>query len=83
MQQIQNLTPETQKAVKSIAETIKPLLDDIHSQQATTQNYYGDYMRILSYAAKQSEGKTKLLAIAMLYAGANVYGVEAAIKNII
>lgn len=83
MTPISTLSAETQKAVKEIAETIQPLLDDIHSKQPTTKDYYGDYMRILSYAAKQSEGKVKLLAIAMMYAGANPNGVSAAVKNII
>jgi len=84
MQPISTLTEETQKAVKSIAETIAPLLEDIHSKPATTQNYYGDYMRLLNYAAKDNQpGRVKLLAIALMYAGANPFGVEAAVKNII
>lgn len=78
-----HLTPETLTAVKSIAETIQPILDDIHAQKPTTQNYYGDYMRVLSYATKKGEGRVKLLALAMLYAGCNPSGIESAIKNII
>jgi hypothetical protein len=75
---INNLSPEAQQAIKSIAETIRPALDEIHSHPATTQNYYSDYMRILSYKPKQ----VKLLAIAMIYAGANPAGIEAAIKYV-
>jgi len=75
---INSLTPEQQEAIKTIAETIKPALEAIHEQPATTKNYYGDYMRLLSHKPQHS----KTLAIAMLYAGANPYGVEAAVKLI-
>jgi hypothetical protein len=75
---IENLSPELKNAVLNIAETIKPALNEIHAQQPTTQNYYGDYMRLLSYRPKYA----KVLALAMLYEGANPEGVEAAIKLI-
>lgn len=78
MSQIEKLPPELQKAIKEIAETIRPIIDDIHSKPATTQNYYGDYMRILSY--KPNHKKT--LAVAMLYLGCNPLGIEAAVKNV-
>ena len=75
---IENLSPDLKSAVLNIAETIKPALNEIHAQQPTTKNYYGDYMRLLSYRPKYA----KLLALAMLYEGANPEGVEAAIKLI-
>jgi len=75
---IDGLSPELQQVVKSISETIKPALDDIHAGAPTTQNYYGDYMRLLSYKPERK----KIIALAMLYAGANPAGVEAAVKNI-
>ena len=75
---IENLSPDLKSAVLDIATTIKPALDEIHAQSPTTQNYYGDYFRLLSYRPKYA----KLLALAMLYEGANPEGVEAAIKLI-
>jgi hypothetical protein len=75
---IENLSPDLKSAVLDIATTIKPALDEIHAQQPTTKNYYGDYMRLLSYRPKYA----KILALAMLYEGANPEGVEAAIKLI-
>ena len=75
---INELSPELKQAVIEIAETIKPLLDDIHSTQPITQNYYGDYMRILSIKPQRA----KILALALLYNGANPQGVEAAMKLI-
>jgi hypothetical protein len=75
---INNLSPELQNVVISIADTIKPALDDIHANQPTSQNYYADYLRLLSYKPERS----KVIAIAMLYAGANVQGVQAAMKLI-
>lgn len=83
MNPIKNFTPETQKAIKEIAENVKPLLDDIHSQQPTTKDYYAEYMSILSKLGNNNAGKIKLLAISMLYAGANVNGIEYAVKNVI
>jgi RNA binding exosome subunit len=75
---IESLSPELQNVVKSISETIKPALDDIHASTPTTKNYYGDYMRLLSYKPERK----KIIALAMLYAGANPAGVEAAVRNV-
>jgi hypothetical protein len=75
---IENLSPDLKSAVLNIAETIKPALDQIHAQTPTTKNYYGDYMRLMLYKPKYA----KILALAMLYEGANPEGVEAAIKLI-
>ena len=84
MNPISTLTKETQNAIKLIAEEVKPLLENIHSKPASTQNYYGEYMEILHFAAKdKNEGRVKLLAIALMYAGANPLGVEHAVKNVI
>lgn len=73
---IENLSPDLKSAVLDIATTIKPALDEIHAQSPTTQNYYGDYFRLLSYRPKYA----KLLALAMLYEGANPEGIQAAVK---
>ena len=75
---IENLSPDLKSAVLNIAETIKPALNEIHAQQPTTKNYYGDYMRLMLYKPKYA----KILALAMLYEGANPEGVEAAMKLI-
>ena len=75
---IEKLSPELKNAVLSIAETIKPALEQIHAQKPTTKNYYGDYMRLFLHQPKYA----KILALAMLYEGANPEGVEAAIKLI-
>ena len=75
---VDSLSKELKDTVISIAETIKPALDDIHANTPTTQNYYGDYMRLLSYKPERK----KVMALAMLYAGANPQGIEAAMKNV-
>jgi hypothetical protein len=75
---IENLSPDLKSAVLNIAETIKPALNEIHAQQPTTKNYYGDYMRLMLVKPQYA----KILALAMLYEGANPEGVEAAIKLI-
>ena len=73
---IHNLSPELKSAIISIGETIRPLLDDIHANPPMTQNYYGDYLRLLSYKPERA----KLLALAMLYEGANPQGLQAAVS---
>ena len=75
---IENLSPDLKSAVLNIAETIKPALNEIHAQQPTTKNYYGDYMRLMLYKPKYA----RILALAMLYEGANPEGVEAAVNLI-
>ena len=71
---VEALSPELKQAILDMAEKIRPLLDDIHKRPPTTQNYYGDYFRILSYQPTRH----KVLGLAMLYAGANPDGLQAA-----
>jgi hypothetical protein len=73
---IEKLTPEAQNAVKTLSEIIQPLLDEIHKKPPTTQNYYGDYMLILS----EKPLIKRLLITAMIYSGCNREGLSAAIK---
>jgi hypothetical protein len=73
---INGLSPELKQAIIEIAETIRPLLDDIHAHPASSQHYYADYLRLLSYKPERA----KTIGIAMLYAGANPSGIEAAMK---
>ena len=74
------LSPELSQAIKTIANIIRPLLEEIHNLPASTQNYYADYMNILS--GTNDSNKRKLFALAMIEAGANVYGIESAMKLI-
>ena len=75
-QLLNSVSPEFQKVIIKMAEDLKPALQDIHNSPQTSQNYYIDYMRLLSYKPKYK----KIMAIALLYAGANPSGIEAAIK---
>ena len=73
---INSLSPELQDAIKKMAEDLAPALDAIHAKPQTTKNYYGEYMRVLSYRPEYK----KTIAIAMLYAGCNPDGVAAAVN---
>lgn len=73
------VTPELKNAIISLAEIVKPALKEIHAKNATTKNYYGDYLGFLTPMAAD-KGKVKLTALAMMYAGANPEGVESAVK---
>ena len=77
-----SITPELKKVIISLSEQFKPILEDVHNSNATTKNYYGDYLSILSQFSGNN-GKVKLIALSLIYAGANVHGVESAVKILI
>jgi hypothetical protein len=83
MNPISKLTPETQTAIKQIAEIVKPVIDDIHDKQPTGKNYYNDYMKVISFSAGNDKGKIKLVAISLLYLGCNPIGIQDAVNNLI
>lgn len=71
---VEALSPELKQVILNMADTLRPVLDEIHSMPPTTQNYYGDYFRLLSYQPERH----KVLGLALLYAGANPDGLQAA-----
>lgn len=73
-----NLSPELKQAIQGAANALTTVLDEIHQQEPATPNYAGDYLRVLSYKPREA----KFLAIAMLYAGANPSGIQAAMKTL-
>ena len=73
---IDNVKPELKKAIIEIAETIKPLLNEIHEKQPISKNYYLEYLELLSNFPTQK----KLIALAMLYNGANSNGLNSALQ---
>lgn len=76
-----NLSPEAVAMVKDLAETVKPLLDEVHSLPKVSKDYYAEYVGILGRATQgKTQGYLKLMAISMLYAGCNPSGINAAVK---
>jgi hypothetical protein len=73
-----SLSPELKQALQGAAKALEPVLDDIHSQPATSKDYFADYLRVLSYKPREA----KFVAIAMLYAGANPLGVAKAVESL-
>ena len=63
------------------AEIIKPMINDLHSRQAMHQNYYGEYMALISKLNGMKERGVKYWAFVCLIAGCNPLGIEAAVKN--
>lgn len=75
------LSPQAFEMIKDLAETVKPLLDEVHSLPKVSKDYYFEYMSILGRATQgKPQGYLKLMAIAMLYAGCNHNGVNEAVK---
>jgi len=62
--------------VKELAVDLVPAVSKIEASVATTQNHYGDYLSILSVPKSQTE--RKLVALALLEAGANRNGIVSA-----
>lgn len=73
-----SLSPELQQALKGAAKALEPVLEDIHSHYPSSKDYASDYLRVLSYKPREA----KFLAVAMLYAGANPFGVAKAIDSL-
>lgn len=71
---IETLEPNVKEELNTIIEALVPALDAIHSYPPTTKDYYGDYMRLMSYQPKF----IKVVALALVSAGANSKGVKAA-----
>jgi hypothetical protein len=72
---LENLSPELKNYVIETGVILTPILNDIHAIKPTTKNYYGEYMEILG-----NTKQVKILALALIYAGANVDGVNDAVN---
>ncbi len=66
--------------IDNIAETLKDAVADIEATKfPTTQNNYGTYMALFSQSC-DDVGQARILAMALIRAGANKQGVNAALK---
>jgi len=74
------------QSLSELALLLRPVVVAIHEQQATTKDYYGEYMSAISIVAdkdKSGSSRAKLylgVAVAMQRAGANHQGVVSALK---
>lgn len=67
--------------VASISDDLKETVDRIEAADGMlTQNNYGDYMNLLIVLGDGSGDKTKLIALALVEAGANTQGVASALR---
>ena len=80
---LSSFSEEAQQQLKQQAETIKPIVEEIHKQQPTGQNYYSDYMRVIGLLMnKRPNINAKTWGVLFLIAGANPIGIEHAVKNL-
>ena len=68
------LPKELGEAIISIADIIRPMVEEIHSKPPETKDYYGDYLNIMSNHCKHEN----IIEMCLLIAGANPQGVFAA-----
>jgi len=71
---IEELDGEAKEQLTLLLDELIPWVKDTHSKPPTTKNYYGDYMRIMSYRPEFA----KAIGIMLVAAGANPEGVRAA-----
>ena len=61
--------------INGLAEDFKPIVRDTEAKPETTQHHYGDYGGIISSLSKGKAGAAKIIAAALIKAGANATGV--------
>lgn len=71
---IEELDQEAKEQMTLLLNELIPWVAETHSKPPTTKNYYGDYMRIMSYKPEFA----KAIGIMLVASGANPEGVRAA-----
>lgn len=67
-------------AVAKLATHLKPVVEEIEKSPAICKDRYDQYMTVLSNLSGGSMNKKALISLALVKAGANKAGVEAAAK---
>lgn len=67
----------TNTLLDDLASDLKPIVNAIEQQVATTRNHYGDYLTIITGGPEPKRG---LMALALLRAGANRQGMVDALR---
>jgi len=68
-------------AVASLVPDLKLVVHNIeHEKIRTTQNNYGDYMQVIMKLGKDDRNMRRLIGLALIEAGANIRGVDGAIR---
>lgn len=65
--------------LKELSDRLQPLVDEIESKEALTENYYGDYLGLLGRIIDtKGEQDARLTAMALAFTTANKKGVLSA-----
>ena len=73
------MTERTPEHIQAVVDALKGAVAAIEASVATTQNHYGDYMGLISRFADDI-GQARVLAQALILAGANRQGVASALR---
>lgn len=68
--------------LESLANDLKPLVNDTEKSFATTKNHYGDYMAIINQLSNGEKRMAKIIALALIQAGGNKEGIMSAMQFI-
>ena len=76
------MSENQRKAIDSLAEIAKELVDNAHARPQLSQNHYAEYMAIISKLTEQSKRDKHFWGVVLMVAGADEIGVKAAVKNL-
>ena len=77
-----SLKERTDEVITSVADDLREHVAKIEAGIATTQNHYGDYMNLIMSVATDDANVRKIIALALIRAGANREGVLSALKAV-
>ena len=70
-----------EKIVNALVPDLKPEVDRIEASVATTKGHYANYGQLLSVVGKGDKNKTRIVALALVRAGANKQGVADGLRH--
>ena len=74
-------TPTSHATITALAKDLKPLVHDIEASAVEDmKNHYGRYMNVLGLLGGANFATNKIIALALIQAGANRAGVAFALK---
>ena len=74
------MNDKLQTLINGLAQDVQPEVKRIEAKPATTQNHYGDYMALINVGSDRNSKVGKLIALALIQAGANKNGVNSALQ---
>ena len=76
-----DLAPQVRELLDSIVDDeFRAQVKEIEAKTQVTRNHYGEYMHLLNASAQGDKGMGRIIALALIHAGANQQGVKDAYR---